>query len=152
MQERLAIQYDIEENEVDSFLHDLENHQDTEYRLVGSNITITRRKWGWKTNTEDETKLLMANTLHDPDWAEQWDEYFLNRGEINIRIWEQYGRLARHRREKAAEQGLSLEMVPKCDTGCEMGCRDIKATPVAAVVKKYLDISKVRVIQTGVKP
>ncbi|KAM0263565.1 hypothetical protein ACHAQJ_001184 [Trichoderma viride] len=149
IQKRLALQYDIDEGEVEGFLHDLENHQYTEYRLVGSSITITRRKWGWRTKTEDETKLLMANTLHDPAWAEQWDEYFLARNEINIRTWEQYGRLAKHRREKAAEQGLGLGTVPKCGKRCELGCRDIKAAPVAAAVKEYLDTSKVKVIYTN---
>lgn len=32
---------------------------------------------------EDDTKPLLANTLHETDWAEHWDEYFMNRGEIN---------------------------------------------------------------------
>ncbi|RFU72769.1 nucleotide-binding, alpha-beta plait [Trichoderma arundinaceum] len=148
VQERLALQYDIQESEVDDFLHDVENHRDTEFRIIGSSITLTRRKWGWSMKTEDETKLLMATTLHEPDWAEQWDEYFAARGEINRRTWEHYGMLAKHRREKAEEQGLGPEMVPVCSKGCEMGCRDIKATPVAPVVKKYFDTSKISVIRT----
>ncbi|KAL9477433.1 hypothetical protein ACSS6W_007274 [Trichoderma asperelloides] len=152
LQKRLALQHDVEEDEVDNLLYDLENHKDTDYRIIGSNITITRRKWSWSMSDEDDTKLLMANTLHEPDWAEHWDEYFLSRGKINIRTWEQYGMLARHRRMKAAEQGLGLGAVPKCEKGCEMGCRDIKKTPVAAVVKKYLGVSKVRVMDTGVVP
>lgn len=152
LQKRLALQHDIEEDEVENLLYDLENHQDTDYKIIGSNITITRRKWSWSMSDEDDTKLLMANTLHEPDWAEHWDEYFLNRGEINIRTWEQYGMLARHRRKKAVEQGLGLGAVPKCEKGCEMGCRDIKKTPAAAVVKKYLKISRVVVMETGVVP
>lgn len=143
LQKRLALQHDIEEDEVDNLLYDLENHKDTDYKIIGSNITITRRKWSWSMSDEDDTKLLMANTLHEPDWAEHWDEYFLNRGEINIRTWEQYGMLAKHRRSRAAEQGLiSLGAVPICEKGCGMGCRDIKKTPVTAVVKKYLCVSK----------
>jgi hypothetical protein len=138
LQKRLALQHEIEEDEVDNLLYDLENHKDTDYRIIGSNITITRRKWSWSMTDEDDTKLLMANTLHEPDWADHWDEHFVNRGEINIRTWEQYGMLAKHREEKAAEQGLGLGAVPRCEKGCEMGCRDIKKTPVAAAVKKYL--------------
>ncbi|KAL6904167.1 hypothetical protein GGI43DRAFT_432790 [Trichoderma evansii] len=152
LQKRLALQHDIEEDEVENLLYDLENHKDTDYKIIGSNITITRRKWSWSMSDEDDTKLLMANTLHEPDWAERWDEYFLNRGEINIRTWEQYGMLARHRRKKAAEQGLGLGAVPKCEKGCEMGCRDIKKTPVATVIKNYLKNSKIRVVGAGVVP
>lgn len=87
---------------------------------------------------EDNTKLLLANTLHEPDWAEHWDEYFKNRGEINVRTWEAYGMLAKHREEKAAEQGLDLGAVPKCDKECEMECQDIKKTPVDGEIKKWL--------------
>lgn len=143
LQKRLALQHEIEEDEVDNLIYDVENHKDTDYRIIGSNIIITRRKWSWSMSDEDDTKLLMANTLHEPDWAEHWDEYFVSRGEINVRTWEQYGMLASHRRKKAAEQGLSLDAVPKCEK-CEMGCRDLKKTPVAAAVKKYLGSSKAR--------
>ncbi|EHK50422.1 hypothetical protein TRIATDRAFT_297202 [Trichoderma atroviride IMI 206040] len=87
---------------------------------------------------KDHTKLLLANTLHEPDWADHWDEYFRNRGEINIRTWEAYGMLAKHREEKVAKQGLDQGAVPKCEAGCEMECRDIKKTPVAAEIKKWL--------------
>lgn len=149
LQTRLALQYDIDESEVDDYLDDLENHQDTEYRLIGSSITLTRRKWGWSMSAEDEGKLLLENTLHEPDWADHWDGHFKSCGEINRRKWEHYGMLAKHRREKAAEQGLDLETMPKCGRGCEMGCHDMKAAPVSAVVKKFLDTSKRVVINTG---
>ncbi|KAL7942530.1 hypothetical protein V8C42DRAFT_354685 [Trichoderma barbatum] len=139
---RLALQYDIDESEVDDYLEDLEKHQGTEYRLIGSSITLTRRKWGWSMSAEDETKLLLEITLHEPDWAEYWDEHFKCNGEINRRKWEHYGMVARHRREKAAEQGLDLDTVPMCPKGCEMGCRDIRAAPVAAVVRKFFESSK----------
>ncbi|KAK0761310.1 hypothetical protein N5P37_006259 [Trichoderma harzianum] len=139
---RLALQYDIDESEVDDYLDDLEAHKDTEYRIIGSDITLTRRKWGWKISAEDEAKLLLENTLHEPDWADYWDEHFKACGEINRRKWEHYGMVAKHRREKAEEQGLAPDMVPKCPKSCEMGCRDIKAVPAATVVKKFLESSK----------
>ncbi|KAL7911783.1 hypothetical protein GGI35DRAFT_298716 [Trichoderma velutinum] len=139
---RLAMQYNIDESEVDDYLEDLEDHKDTEYRIIGSSITLSRRKWGWSISAEDETKLLLENTLHEPDWEEYWDEHFKACGEINRRKWEHYGMMAKHRREKAAEQGLSLDTVPKCPKACEMGCRDIKAVPAAAVVKKFFESSK----------
>ncbi|KAL7935435.1 hypothetical protein V8C35DRAFT_333935 [Trichoderma chlorosporum] len=139
---RLALQYDIDESEVDDYLDDLEKYKDTEYRLIGSSITLTRRKWGWSISAEDENKLLLENTLHEPDWAEHWDEHFKLCGEINRRKWEHYGMVAKHRREKAEEQGIGLDDVPKCPKGCEMGCRDIKAVPVAAVVKKFFENPK----------
>ncbi|KAK4085113.1 uncharacterized protein Triagg1_103 [Trichoderma aggressivum f. europaeum] len=139
---RLALQYDIDESEVDDYLYDLENHKDTEYRILGSSMTLTRRKYGWSMSAEDEAKLLLENTLHEPDWAEYWDEHFKACGEINRRKWEHYGMVAKHRREMAEEQGLREHTVPKCPKGCEMGCRDIKAVPAAAVVKKFLERSK----------
>ncbi|KAF3076198.1 hypothetical protein CFAM422_001531 [Trichoderma lentiforme] len=139
---RLALQYDIDESEVDDYLDDLEAHKDTEYRIIGSDITLTRRKWGWKISAEDEAKLLLENTLHEPDWADYWDEHFKACGEINRRKWEHYGMVAKHRREKAEEQGLAPDTVPKCPKSCEMGCRGIKAVPAAAVVKKFLERSK----------
>lgn len=138
LQKRLALQHEIEDDEVDNLLYDLENHKDTDYKIIGSNITITRRKWSWSMTDEDDTKLLLANTLHEPDWAEHWDAYFRDRGEINIRTWEQYGMMASHRREKAVEQGLELGAVPNCEKDCEMGCRDLKKTPVDIEVKKWL--------------
>ncbi|KAH6608478.1 nucleotide-binding [Trichoderma cornu-damae] len=147
-QERVALQHDIQESEVEDSLDGLENHRDTGFRILGSGITLTRRKWDWSMKAEGETKLLLANTLHKPDWAEQWDAYFEARGEINRRTWEQYGMLAKHRREKAAEQGLGPGAVPECGKDCEMGCRDIKAAPVAAAVKEYLDASRLRVVRT----
>ncbi|KAM6485936.1 hypothetical protein HDV62DRAFT_403305 [Trichoderma sp. SZMC 28011] len=136
---RLALQYDIDESEVDDYLDDLEARKDTEYRIIGSDITLTRRKWGWKISAEDEAKLLLENTLHEPDWADYWDEHFKACGEINRRKWEHYGMVAKHRREKAEEQGLGPDTVPKCPKSCEMGCRDIKVVPAAAVVKKFLE-------------
>ncbi|PNP51384.1 hypothetical protein THARTR1_08034 [Trichoderma harzianum] len=139
---RLALQYDIDESEVDDYLDDLEDRKDTEYPIIGTPITLTRRKYGWSISAEDEAKLFLENTLHEPDWADYWDEHFKACGEINRLKWEHYGMVAKHRREKAAEQGLSLDTVPKCPKDCEMGCRDIKAVPAAAVVKKFLEGSK----------
>ncbi|KAM0522502.1 hypothetical protein ACHAPE_002093 [Trichoderma viride] len=138
LEKRIALQHEIEEDEVEDLLLDLENHKDTDYKIIGSNITITRRKWSWSMTDEDDTKLLMANTLHEPDWAEHWDKYFRDRGELNIRKWEAYGMMAKHRREKAAEQGLDLDAVPKCEDGCEMGCQELQKTPMDAKIKQWL--------------
>ncbi|KAL6872898.1 hypothetical protein J3F83DRAFT_772108 [Trichoderma novae-zelandiae] len=149
LQTRIALQRGIDEREVDGYLDNLEKHEDTEFRIIGSSITIKRRKHGWSISDEDENKLLLANTLHDPEWADYWDEHFKHNGEINRRKYEQYGIVAQHRREIAAEQGLDTETVPKCPKGCEMGCRDIKRTPAAPVVKDFLNTSKRSVIRTG---
>ncbi|KAK1241265.1 hypothetical protein MKX08_001239 [Trichoderma sp. CBMAI-0020] len=139
LKQRIALQHDFEEDEVDDLLYDLENHKDTEYKIIGSNnITITRRRYSWSMTDMDHTKLLLANTLHEPDWAGRWDEYFRSRGEINLRTWEAYGMLAKHREEKVAKQGLDLGAVPNCESGCEMECRDLKETPVAAEIKQWL--------------
>ncbi|KAL7924406.1 hypothetical protein ACQKWADRAFT_286655 [Trichoderma austrokoningii] len=135
---RLPLQHEIEEDEVEDLLCDFESRKDDDYRIIGSkDIAITRRKWSWSMTSAADMKSLMAVTLHEPDWAEYWDEYFLSRGETNKRTWERYAMLAKHRRGKAAEQGLDLDAIPKCEEGCEMGCQDIKKVPVAAVVKNF---------------
>ncbi|KAH0491076.1 hypothetical protein TgHK011_002519 [Trichoderma gracile] len=146
---RIALQRRIDETEVDSYLEDLEKHEDTEYRIVGSSATVKRRKHGWSITDEDENKLLLANTLHDPEWADYWDEHYKCKGEINRRKYEHYGMVSRHRREVAAEQGLDMEAVPDCPKGCEMGCRDMKKTPAAPVVEEFLTASNHSVIKRG---
>ncbi|OTA05597.1 hypothetical protein A9Z42_0062760 [Trichoderma parareesei] len=106
---RIALQRDLDETQVDDYLDDLEKHKGTEYRSVGSSATVKRRKHGWSITDEDETKLLMANTLQDPEWADYWDDHYRCKGEINRRKYEHYGMVAQHRREVAAAQGLGME-------------------------------------------
>ncbi|PTB76367.1 hypothetical protein M440DRAFT_1391879 [Trichoderma longibrachiatum ATCC 18648] len=147
---RIALQREIDETEVDGYLDDLENHEDTDYHIVGTSATIKRRKHGFSISNEDENKLLLANTLHDPDWADYWDEHYKCRGEINRRRYEHYGAVARHRREVAAEQGLGEEAVPGCcSRGCEMGCRDMKETPAAPVIREFLSAVNSSTIKKG---
>ncbi|KAK5988553.1 hypothetical protein PT974_10037 [Cladobotryum mycophilum] len=138
--ERLAKQYDIDVDEVADYLEERENYEDTDFRIIGSDITLTRRKWGWRITKEDETKLLMAMTLHESDWADEWDSHFEIRREVNLRTWEQYGMLAKERRERAEEQGLDEGKIPS-------GCESLKSAPVPAMVKKYLDVSKVTYLE-----
>ncbi|TFB00314.1 hypothetical protein CCMA1212_007785 [Trichoderma ghanense] len=146
---RIALQRDVDETKADGYLDDLEKHEDTEYRIVGRSATIKRRKHGWSTSEEDGNKLLLANTLHDPERADYWDEHYKCKGEINRRKYEQYGMVAQHRREVAAEQGLGMEAVPSCPKGCKMGCRDMKETPAAPVVKEFLNTLKKPGIKKG---
>lgn len=136
--EILAAQFDIDPDEVDSYLEERQAFQDVTYRIVGSNISITRRKWSWGISAEDNIKLLMANTLHDPDWADEWDKHFEARGEINLRTWERYGQLAAHRRERAITQGSEEWQASTC-ADCPWGCRDMKAQPVPALIREFFD-------------
>lgn len=82
----------------------------------------------------------MTNTLHDPDWADEWDRHFAARGAVNLRTWERYGALARHRRHRAAEQGLEPWRVPRCDPACPWACGDLRAAPVPPVVRRVLHV------------
>lgn len=135
-EETLAEYFSIDPSEIWSYLEDRRSFQDTTYNIIGSTIKLTRRKWSWSISAEDEVKLLMANTLHDPDWATEWDEYFKSRGMTNLRTWEEYGTLAKHRRERAAEQGLAEGIVPICD-GCPWECEDLKKVPVPKFIQDY---------------
>lgn len=138
---RLAECYNISPSQLSSYLAERQNFADTDYRVLGSNITLTRRAWSWKLQGDDDIKLLMANTLHEPEWADEWDQHFAAHGAVNLRTWERYGMLARHRRDKAAEQGIEGWRVPHCSAMCEWACCDIKAVPVPRVVERYLEDS-----------
>ncbi|TWU71019.1 hypothetical protein ED733_000386 [Metarhizium rileyi] len=132
----LAEYLSVDPSEVWSYLEDRRSFQDTTYKIIGSTIELTRHKWSWSISAEDDLKLVMANTLHDPDWADVWDEYFRAKGTVNLRTWEEYGLLAKHRRDCAAEQGLAEGTVPTCK-GCSWGCRDLKSVPVPELVQDY---------------
>ncbi|KHN98945.1 Nucleotide-binding, alpha-beta plait [Metarhizium album ARSEF 1941] len=137
-EEILAEYFCIDPSEVWSHLQDRKSFKDTTDRSIGVAARLTRHKWSWSITAEDELKLklLMANTLHDPDWADKWDEYFRARDMINLRTWEEYGMLAKHRRECAEAQGLPEGMVPTCD-GCSWGCVSLKSAPAPRLVQDY---------------
>ncbi|RDA94690.1 hypothetical protein CP533_6793 [Ophiocordyceps camponoti-saundersi (nom. inval.)] len=136
----LAEALDITYEELPDYLESRQKFVDVEYSIIGSTIKLTRRAWSWSISVEDDHKLLMANTLHDPDWADEWDETFRAEGTPNLRTWERYGMLARHRREKARELGLEEWRVPDCKGECEWGCCDLKDCPVPDVVKRFLEM------------
>ncbi|KYK59094.1 hypothetical protein DCS_00222 [Drechmeria coniospora] len=56
--------------------------------------------------TSHDIKLLMANTLYEPAWANEWDRHFKANGTIDLRTWERYGMLSKHRRQRTAELGI----------------------------------------------
>jgi hypothetical protein len=83
-------------------------------------------------------RLHMANNLHEPEYADEFDDYFDSRGEINLRKWEQYGFLAQHRRELADSQGLKDWEAPACQINCTFGCQSIKSAPTAKGIKEWM--------------
>jgi hypothetical protein len=117
---------------------DADDKVSTQYRIIGSTVVLTRHKNSWSLSNDDARKLLMANTLYDPKWAKDWDEYFSASKLINIRTWEQYGKVARHRRQVAKDLGLDEGAATFCQAGCNEGCTSIRRTPPAEAVKTYL--------------
>ncbi|KAG6000091.1 hypothetical protein E4U21_005855 [Claviceps maximensis] len=123
----------------------------THYKIIGSTITLTRHPHSWSITHQDDLKLHMANTLHDPDWADHWDAYFSARGAVNLRRWERYGMLAAHRRRVLADRASTSALdsdpraargsarVPRCEPGCGWpgGCRALGETAVADVVRTW---------------
>lgn len=102
--------FNIEPDQVPDFMHHYyETFQPTTYCIVGSTIKLKRYSSSWQILSEDWLKLLMANTLHEPEWASAWDAHFAGRGEINLRKWEEYGMLAAHRRAVEAAAGSGGE-------------------------------------------
>ncbi|RCI10126.1 hypothetical protein L249_8609 [Ophiocordyceps polyrhachis-furcata BCC 54312] len=135
----LAESLDISVEELPDYLESREKFNNIDYYIIGSRIKLTRKAWSWSITVEDDHKLLMANTLHDPEWAQEWDETFEAEGTPNLRTWERYGMLAHHRREKAREQGLEDWQVPDCKGSCEWGCCPLEACPVPLVVRRFLE-------------
>ncbi|KAJ6445072.1 nucleotide-binding, alpha-beta plait [Purpureocillium lavendulum] len=140
----LASWLGLEPDELEPFLDERRYwKQDVTYRIVGSTATLIRRAWSWRITEEDHTKIFMASTLHDPEWEEHWDRHFEARDEINLRTWERYGAMARHRRERAAQEGVEQWRVTACCGGgispCEWGCGTMKT---AKVVVDYLEAAR----------
>ncbi|KJZ80142.1 hypothetical protein HIM_00856 [Hirsutella minnesotensis 3608] len=136
--ETLANQYDVSPSQLSETISERRDFQDVQYRIVGSNITLTRRAWSWRVEGDGDIKLLMANTLHEPAWEADWDEYFARTGGINFRTWERYGFIARHRRVKATEQGLEPSQVPMCGKSCEWKCGRMAEVSMPLVVLEWL--------------
>ncbi|KAK7429979.1 hypothetical protein QQZ08_003601 [Neonectria magnoliae] len=76
------------------------------FTIVGNTVRINLRNSTWVIASREEIEPLMERTLHDPDWANFWDLYFTSNKQVNIRKWDEYGQLAKHRRQEAAKQGL----------------------------------------------
>ncbi|KPM45358.1 hypothetical protein AK830_g1242 [Neonectria ditissima] len=76
------------------------------FTIVGNTMRIALQNHTWVIATDDQIQPLMQKTLHVPGWASFWDLWFQNTGQINLRKWDEYARIARHRRQQAAAQGL----------------------------------------------
>ncbi|KAF7532623.1 hypothetical protein G7Z17_g13619 [Cylindrodendrum hubeiense] len=76
------------------------------YAIVGTTIRIYSRDKRWTIAQKNDVDSLFASTSNIPEYSKFWDTYFANNDMINVRKWEEYAKIARHRREKSAEQGL----------------------------------------------
>ncbi|ATY59804.1 hypothetical protein A9K55_005446 [Cordyceps militaris] len=77
-------------------------------------------------------------SVDESQLAGSWDQYFENRHTISLRGWDEYGKIARHRRELCAKQALAEGIIPKCGGHCPLDCRDIKETPRPEEVDRFL--------------
>ncbi|KAM3512558.1 hypothetical protein MY11210_003821 [Beauveria gryllotalpidicola] len=91
---------------------------------------------GSKKQKQGEPELLASGD--DSQLLGDWGTFFQNRLTISFREWEEYGRIAKHRRELSATQGLADGIVPKCDGTCELDCKDITETPRPKEVDVFL--------------
>ncbi|KAJ2983226.1 hypothetical protein NQ176_g855 [Zarea fungicola] len=96
-----------------------------------------------KPNTNTATPNGGGDYLTEADVEEMampgnWDDYFQTQHTIRYGAWAKYARVARHRRELSAAQGLAPGVIPHCDGQCEFECKSIKDTPPPEVVHKYL--------------
>ncbi|KAM5347866.1 hypothetical protein ACJ41O_007690 [Fusarium nematophilum] len=133
----------------DDDLPPLENLDGKFYVLDGRDIYSTRLD---KTNqycqvSEQDISLLMDVTLHKPEWKKFWDTFCDARSLGNLRAWDEYGKLAKHRREKAAEQGLEPGTVPDCSK-CSCRSGDLKSSPVPKFIQDYTSFNTREVVDT----
>ncbi|OAA52779.1 hypothetical protein BBO_00620 [Beauveria brongniartii RCEF 3172] len=101
---------------------------------------LPRDSPGSKRQRQSVTELLASGD--DPQLLGNWDTFFQNRSTISLREWEEYGKIAKHRRELSARQGLANGIVPKCDGTCELDCKDITETPRPKEVDIFLTKSQ----------
>ncbi|KAM3488360.1 hypothetical protein MY3957_008343 [Beauveria namnaoensis] len=91
---------------------------------------------GPKRQRQSVTELLASGD--DPQLLGNWDTFFQNQSTISLREWEKYGKIAKHRRELSARQGLADGIIPNCDGTCELDCKDITETPRPKEVDIFL--------------
>lgn len=100
-------------------------------------------KWNYSypnTATRPDERLMDSEPEVDAELTRKWQSLFHNRETVGFHGWARYGKLARHRRQLAAEQGIAAGsgVIPQCDGTCEFGCRDISATPRSDQIDKFL--------------
>ena len=130
------------EREDDENGHAASENDSTSVRAVGDSTESDDRKWQFSKPAAGKAKLLMIHTLHDPEWEKAWDAYFESQCMPNLRKYDKYGRLAKHRCQSAAEQNVPKGELPPCVRSCEYGCSDIKETPTPDFIKKYVQFEQ----------
>ncbi|VUC33050.1 unnamed protein product [Clonostachys rosea] len=112
-----------------------------------------RRGWSWQatcgkvlSRRTSLSSLSMSrdsiiSTMSIPRLENTWTSFFRDNQDatIDVQRWEHYSRLAQHRRELCAQQGLLEGQIPECHDGCEFGCVAIKAAPVSLVIREFLE-------------
>ena len=82
--------------------------QDHMLQMIQRYASLSRTSWSWEVAQDvcvDHARVM--ETLGDPAWKDAWDAFFVaNRTKTqNLKRWEEYGGLARRRREKTTARG-----------------------------------------------
>ncbi|OAA55735.1 hypothetical protein ISF_07840 [Cordyceps fumosorosea ARSEF 2679] len=86
-------------------------------------------KYGSRAKKHERQPRELLDSVEEDQLPGAWDGYFQNSHTIRLRRCSTYGKIAQHRRELAAQQGLTEGIVPQCDESCELGCKGLKDTP-----------------------
>ncbi|CAH0050335.1 unnamed protein product [Clonostachys solani] len=118
-----------------------------EVELMAENLTLRRRGWSWQATYGGSCRRTsfcwdtIISSMSSPRLEGTWKVYFSEHQDstIDLQKWGHYARLAQHRRELCAQQGLPDGQIPKCPADCKFGCVGIKMTPVSEVIQHFFE-------------
>jgi hypothetical protein len=105
---------------------------------IEAETSLSRHLWSWQLPKQNG---MLTETLEDPEWESAWTLYFRSHADTTIDLQRlgRYAAVARHRRERTAEDGLREWEIPRCHGACVFGCGQLKEAPVPREVEEYLD-------------
>jgi hypothetical protein len=95
----------------------------TNLRWLNNAYKLTPDKWSWEVGTSDLTK----QCLDMVEYREALEIFFDSPrpGLFHLVPYQKYARVAAHRRERCAAEGLPAWAIPSCKN-CEFGCRQAR--------------------------
>jgi hypothetical protein len=105
---------------------------------IEAEVSLSRHFWSWQLSKKND---ILTETLDDREWEGAWTLYFRSHAAttIDLQRLSRYAAVARHRREKTAEEGRREWEIPQCHGACVFGCGQLHEAPVPKQVEEYLN-------------